>query len=816
MQPGPTDMLLARYEPQPLDGSAAQHELMTPTVAWADRSIFEVMWLARWSLVAMCMLGLILGVLLWCVSPSQYEASARLYIERPPSNGQPDPFRSDGATSASSAAQEAVMFSHAVLTAVLERPGIAQGPTLSREQDPIEFLRKNLKLSTAEDKATFTVRFKARDPQEAADVVNAVVAEYVEAQRRRAGTGLSKASTPQKEVLAGESIVAATDDVFSTAVGPRVMAARLTEQELAKLNTELIDAQLQHHAAHARLGAALDADLDFDRLLQITMQANSELQADQTAIVRIRELEQGLTTTQSRLLAVSDYFGPEHRMRRYYENEIALVQQQITEAKAQAATNLLNTIVQDADHADARLAQLQGRAKAAQAASQQLNKLAVEVLDDSVAPLKPSSPKLPIFAAAGAMLGAMFATGLALLGEVRRVAERSEQLGLAGIGLRPAVIAADADSTRLTGWDRPVVAQPGPTLLGSIPRIAASHRLVGPEYDRAADSIHQLRAVLSAMARQNEIQSIAFVSTQRRVGRTSVTIGLASSLSMAGTSVLAVDGDLAGRLARRRAVAAASNDSKPTSQSLDHDDADAGLLTIAEKGGHFRNGTNDKPSGHKPKDTQPPGIAGYLDGMPLQDCVKPASNGQLAFLPASTVEDRHIGAFSDKRMAELIDEAREHFDLILFDSGPIPGSLEAMSIASVVDGVVIIVDERQDTAEYQRTMQHLRLINARILGVVVNQTRQNENTAASENVPPSNHRTHAENPGPKRPRPKHQDEAPKDGPEFAEAGSAILALSVFTDARAGYHESDWELTAAKSFMPDDVEDLPDLSDPKKE
>ncbi len=786
----------------------------TPSTApaWHDRSIFEVMWNARGPIVALALLGFFLGIGVWIVRPSVYEAAASVYVHRPTASSDNNPFRSDGATAAGPSAQEAVMKSHAVLSAVLDQPGIGDGETLGNEGDKLSYLAKKIRVGVADDKETFTVRFRSTDPQEAADVVNAVVNQYIQTQRRRAMLPLGGLLGDDAEAEVSDTTVQATLNAFAVNVASREMMSRLAEQALSRLNEEVIDASLNLEAAENRVAAAEAAAGDADELLQLAMDDTGTFGYDQTAIEQIRRIEIALNTAKTRYRAAQKVLGPQHPVYRTYASDVEVLTGQLRQARESTAENLLDTFAKAKQQAEARFHRLQQRVAATRAAAAQIDQLAIEVLDPATPPRKRASPKLLVHAAAGTLLGLFAGTLLGLIGEVRRVAEAhvrfEEQAGDAAApgGFLPAPGGVTAAAYGQLGWDRPAPANEPPPLLGTIPRIAATHRLVGPGYDRAADSVHQVRAVLQAIARQQELKSVAFVSPRRGTGRTSVSIGVASSLATAGTRVLAVDGDLSGRLARRQQAAAEERGLTPRRP-------DANLAGMAESCGHFDpdadadsagsaaepangNGHHQHANGarHESRsDLGPLGIAGYLDGEPLEDCLKPARTDALAFLPANTAEERHLGVFSDRKIADLIDQTRDHFDLILFDSGPVPGSLESLTIASVVDGVVIVLEEGHDVAEYQRTLQHLRVINAKVLGVVVNKADGNDDRFRAAHG--------SDDAG-------HEQADAETAAGHTAAGSGILAASVFTDAQSGYREEDWELTAVNDLLPD--ADLPEV------
>ncbi len=65
----------------------------------------------------------------------------------------------------------------------------------------------------------------------------------------------------------------------------------------------------------------------------------------------------------------------------------------------------------------------------------------------------------------------------------------------------------------------------------------------------------------------------------------------------------------------------------------------------------------------------------------------------------------------------------KHFDVILIDSGPILGSIEATPACAAADGVVLTVSRGQQRPLVEKAMQHLRSIGAKFAGVVFNRAQ---------------------------------------------------------------------------------------------
>ena len=305
--------------------------------------------------------------------------------------------------------------------------------------------------------------------------------------------------------------------------------------------------------------------------------------------------------------------------------------------------------------------------------------------------------------------------------------------GLTGLLLVPLVTLFDTRMRRAAAADS---GDPAAPLYGSVPvvqRGGRGRRRLEDSDELTALAIHEIRAMLRIRARQDGGQAFAITSPSRGAGKTSLTVGLAHSLAMSGTRTLLVDCDLVGRMARdedrdggggvewgrcssreRRGATGASGrkrgegELKREPQSLDEvmlqmgylDADDAGLVLFA--------------------DEREVGLTGLLAGEALERCVVESRVANLSLLPALAVEGGHVGRMSGEFVRSLIEQARPGYDMILFDTGPIPGSVEGMLVASEVDGVVVVASRGESQRKFDRTLSHLRLVGATLTGTVFN------------------------------------------------------------------------------------------------
>jgi hypothetical protein len=186
----------------------------------------------------------------------------------------------------------------------------------------------------------------------------------------------------------------------------------------------------------------------------------------------------------------------------------------------------------------------------------------------------------------------------------------------------------------------------GITLLGILPNLP--DRLSDPEQaTTAAHCVHQIRTMLQINQPAGEPQAIAVTSATSGDGKTSLTLALGLSYAACGTRVLLIDCDLVGAGLTHR---------------MDIDSEEGVLEAIANRG-----------------------LLEYMRTTDIND---------VAIIPVGSSQDHHASTLSPQALRRLIVEAKEHFDVILIDTGPILGSIEASLVCTAVDGVVLAVARR--------------------------------------------------------------------------------------------------------------------------
>jgi len=116
------------------------------------------------------------------------------------------------------------------------------------------------------------------------------------------------------------------------------------------------------------------------------------------------------------------------------------------------------------------------------------------------------------------------------------------------------------------------------------------------------------------------------------------------------------------------------------------------------------------------------GISNYLVGnIELGDIIFKTDIDDLYVMPCGTLPPNPSELLGSKSMKECINELKNQFDIILFDSPPIMAVTDAAVLSSEVDGVILVVKAGQtDRNAVIRSYEILKNIPNHILGALLN------------------------------------------------------------------------------------------------
>jgi capsular exopolysaccharide synthesis family protein len=119
-----------------------------------------------------------------------------------------------------------------------------------------------------------------------------------------------------------------------------------------------------------------------------------------------------------------------------------------------------------------------------------------------------------------------------------------------------------------------------------------------------------------------------------------------------------------------------------------------------------------------------PGLLNYLTGvMDLQQVVQPTRRPNLEVITIGKPATQVLSPFDLLKFATFVEEVRTSYDFVLFDSAPILGSSDSLTISTKVDGVILVAEANQTRYETIISIENYLHDSANVLGIVLNKRR---------------------------------------------------------------------------------------------
>jgi len=117
-----------------------------------------------------------------------------------------------------------------------------------------------------------------------------------------------------------------------------------------------------------------------------------------------------------------------------------------------------------------------------------------------------------------------------------------------------------------------------------------------------------------------------------------------------------------------------------------------------------------------------PGITNYLVGRAsVEEITRITPIPNLSLITSGTIPPNPSELLGSPRMREFLDQMREKYDMILFDSPPVMAVTDAQVLSQHADGVIVVLAAGQTQIELaKRTKQALLKVDAPIIGYVLN------------------------------------------------------------------------------------------------
>jgi capsular exopolysaccharide synthesis family protein len=109
----------------------------------------------------------------------------------------------------------------------------------------------------------------------------------------------------------------------------------------------------------------------------------------------------------------------------------------------------------------------------------------------------------------------------------------------------------------------------------------------------------------------------------------------------------------------------------------------------------------------------------------LEEAIQRTDVPSLSLLTSGVIPPNPAEMLGSKRMSELIEQLKNTYDMILIDTPPLLAVTDAQIVSTKSDGAVLVVDQGKVKREIaKKAVQNLQKVNARILGVVLNNVKR--------------------------------------------------------------------------------------------
>ena len=119
----------------------------------------------------------------------------------------------------------------------------------------------------------------------------------------------------------------------------------------------------------------------------------------------------------------------------------------------------------------------------------------------------------------------------------------------------------------------------------------------------------------------------------------------------------------------------------------------------------------------------------YLITNPLikvEDVARKTYIENLSVITCGPVPPNPSELLNSNRMVELIEDMKEQYDLVIFDSPPLLAVTDAQILSTKVDGTIFVIPQGEVTnEEIRNASERLKKVNANVLGTVLNKVEPN-------------------------------------------------------------------------------------------
>ena len=558
---------------------------------------------------------------------------------------------------------------------------------------------KNLTVTHPLNSLLIKITYRSKDPQQAADVANAVAQSYIDTvynMRMRSSLSASGFMEKQlddlKENMNRSSEALATYERQLGVIDPQqqtsILAARVLQlnQEYTAAEEERIRKQTAYKAVQAGNPAAVEISSQAEQLQKLQTQMND---------------------AQQNMAVIKTHYLPNNPAYKQAENQLDEITRQYNAARTDIGSRIQTDYSQAANHEamlrDA-LAQAKAQADKLNASSIQYQQLkrdaeanktlynelfqkikeaginsgfqnsAIRIADEARPQSSPVFPKKSIFIALGFFISTVFAIAWVILADMLDKSVRDPEQ--ARRSLQVEVLGVLPDVAELKPAGRQLLLDSGDGKGGRVRRTPLDW---SRSQDAYTEAIRTMRSLVLLERTREPLRSLLVTSALAGEGKSTCTAHLAIAHALQGRKTLLIDADLR----------------RPTQH------------------GHFSLKNGD-------------GLADViLEGRSLHDVRHSIDGiGNLHVVTAGHLFQKAAHLVGTK-MPALLADATEDYDLVVIDAPPMLGLAEPIQIACASDATILIAQAGTTNQEaVQAALGTLTRLDVNVLGLVLKKGRR--------------------------------------------------------------------------------------------
>lgn len=598
----------------------------------------------------------------------------------------------------------------------------------------VDAIKKNLTVEpvreargSVKDTRLIDIYYRHTSPELSAFIVNAVSEVFAKQnQERRSGTSRKtndfldeRIANLQSELKAGE------EKLVSLSKDARILKkdeqTTIAIERLTGLNRQLLDAEEARKTAESKYNAIKSSPDKLNSLVEVEMQRylterdndvrrsiittqqdiaklNAEraklLEEYQASAPEIKEVDTQIESLKREINSSRDKNSED--LQNFRESRAKTIlndykrqydQTQETENKVRSAFNQQYSLAQGQDQSAVSIRLLQQDIDTKREFlknlenNQRANDIAAVGTDNNISqievaipPDRPIAPSRLTSVIAALILSTMFGVGLALFLEylddsIRSTEDIEKYLGLPALAAIPSIESLQKRRLLLVGNNGSEQSAPNQNTELLIHTDSRSS---------IAEAYRQLRTSILLSSAGHAPKSLLITSSLPAEGKTTTATNTAISLAQTGAKVLIIDADM--RRPRLHGVFNISNAE--------------GLSTV---------------------------LSTELSKEEILDTIQYDKAANLHLLPSGPVPPNPAELIGSEQMAKVFALLQSEFNHVVIDSPPIASFTDGVLIASMVDGVILVVHSGKSSRQVvRRSRQLLQDVGAKVFGVVLN------------------------------------------------------------------------------------------------